>query len=693
MSDFVPVETVGGFTPPSIPTELAVDTVLPPEPGIARSLDLLHAAERANVQLKVGTLAIVDHGPRDASIGWRQRRALHAARDVILGDVLAEQAEQSKEAELADWLQTVNPAEVHIVTDLTTDETMFEHFGLTAGEEHIDLGHHFNFDFDSPALAGLPVEVRDHLVRKREYWRPFGIDNAVKLEEFIEEHFERIIFDPANDDPASIQELPVEVQWLQKHDPARYQTLVARHQAGDAIVLRRLKQTPEQLLDATKRIAIHSQRKFYRTWLPQLILSSTEPVILESDRAALHTLSEEYQHVLDAQYGKGKLDLFMYQLLRSQTVSKIERDANFEDHLDILKRMRELGLGIEVWPLHEDVDSAAADDIRALNVALQENLGDEFALRKLMHDAAHSDAEGSLRLLYAIPAFVAVAFGMEHSGVEALAKTATAAGPGDDALMEAAIILAMLQKGFRGGDIIKQRALPMLLAAAGSVALASQVETIGDHAGWHVAALVYAVTTVFTSSMSHVMNARTLAKDYDILVQEGKVRGRSQNGDAADRAEFEDALREAVEGDKSHEEIMDSLRPVMDKLLRNAGTSPRKIESTLKVLEEMVRQGQTDNALENYQLPGRRERYTESVKELLETNPTYKSIIATILASPVLAFALGPLLLAQPFIYVPYGAAESLGGIAGAAVGKLRFNSKWEADVRARIKTMAPVAY
>ncbi|HSX15886.1 MAG TPA: hypothetical protein VLF40_03795, partial [Candidatus Saccharimonadales bacterium] len=639
------------------------------------------AAERAGRSIKLSTLAELDHGDSQPDVGRRQRKSLRTARDIILGDVLAERAEEAKGFELADWLTGVAKEDIHLVSETATDEQMFEPLSLVAGEKRFDLGLHFNFNLVTPELARLPEAVRSHLLAKRAYWQPFGIENATQLEAFIDKHFEHFAVDFTEG-----AKRPAELDWLETNEPEAYRQLKARQHAGDTIVLRRMKQTPEQVLEGTKRLAVHTQRKFYTTWLPQLMLTDANPLILESDRAALQTLHDEYVKALGSQYNKGKLDLFMYQLLRDQTVNRLEQDIRFEDGLAMLRRVREIGLGIEVIPGDDhDLDSVTADSIRAINVALQDGLGDEYALRKIMHDAAHSDSESMLKIMRFIPLFVGLAYGLENVPIDWIARSAKVAGAGDDLLMEGSIIVAMLGKGFKPEDI-RKRLLPIATTAIAAAGVGTQIDLLTEHAGAHVAALVYALTTVATSSMSHILNARSLAKDYDILVREGKVPGRQSEANGAGRAALDEALQAALEGEQSHEAIMDSLRPVMEKMLQDAGMSPRKIQSAMQTLAEMIRDGQTENALEVAQVPGAKERYTAAVKDLLDTNPTYRWIIASILASPVVAAGLGSWLLALPFVYVPYGTAESVGGMAGAAIDKHTFYSRWDSRVRGKIQ-------
>ncbi len=654
------------------PRRGAGDTVpVEPElPDTEYALILQRAAADAGVDMADETIADLAQGKYTRLSGSGLRK-LGKIVDILQRDEIDANAEDEQAQKLGHWLAAVNPESVRVYRTATTDATAFEPVTLTDGAERFYLGSFLGNDENLAALS-LPPAVEAELAEKRTACAKLGIENGGQLERFTREHFEYSTFDPSG----PIGEQPVEIQWLARNEPEAYEVLKTNAISGNTCVLRHLKTSPDPVIRGLKNIATYTQYTYYTNWLPGLIKHDTDPTILPTDRKGLETAHTLLLEELDDQLQKGTIDATTHELLKEQISSRFESDVDFDAALDSLRLIRELSLGIEIHASSPDTPEHTETERRAiaeLNDTLQMRLGNQYAYNKLLFDVAHGDAEGMIKILRLIPAFIAAAWGLEHVPIKEVAQAAKIMGAGDDLLMEGGTIAAQLAKGVTW-ETIKRRFLPIGTTVLAALGMGYSVDTVAE-TSWHLAGGLFALSTIAVSGVTQLLNGRSYAQSYVALAHEGKIAGHKGILTTEDQETLHGKIAEISQNDEQADLIAE-ISPVIKGLLDDKELSPRKLRKTLALIEQMVRDNQIEHIGNAGNIPTH-ERYHEAYRELLATNPAYKPIIGALMVMPFIGAAAGPWLLTSPAYYVPSGAGESVSGYVGAKVNQRSFKNRW----------------
>lgn len=108
-------------------------------------------------------------------------------------------------------------------------------------------------------------------------------------------------------------DLPIELRFVFKNDPAAKEKVRALLVAGKAIGVRTVERAPDRLLEAIKRVSVLSQHNCVLTWLPELLREKHLPILTDADRAAARTagadLDADLHEILEARLAFKRLVL------------------------------------------------------------------------------------------------------------------------------------------------------------------------------------------------------------------------------------------------------------------------------------------------------------------------------------------------------------------------------------------------
>ena len=647
---------------------------------VRHAVALLEDAERADVNLHVRDVAYAQGFERPTAV----RRGVEAARRALprvrtrrdrLDEIAHFRArrERSRTADrlhaetMANWFAELDDAQrerVEAAPSRQGGPQWMQPMKLRVpGQRALEFDAAHLQDLSASGLEALPAHARARLETSRATWRALGVESGAEAAALIDDHFERVGFQA--DGP-----LPPELARLVELHPRMAQTLQAVAREGAELHFVRCKRTPDAVLDAIRYIAENSQHNFVSTWLEQLVAFEGAPKVTDDDFEAMRSgMLEQGQRALrkvDERSFRGKVAALQFDQAR-------EEAPDFDSRIALIEAFSPAVLCVTAAGREQGTTADANHELEALNAALHDHFGREYALRRMVFDDANRTSEGAqtiIKSLAVMAPLVEVVQDALHLGP--IAKALAAAG--DDALGESAELSALRGAGMTNEEL---RARLAVIGPAGAIALAMAgsidevVQELGDRAG----GALFSASAVFLSFVTGVLSIRYFASHYRKLESEGKLPP-AQVLDAESRAQL-DRLGNIKLSKRDMLKIVDTAlaRSGASVLERDAVRTRLARFSSRKLLRRMRREGPL--------LPARKAT-AAGMKEAVGVNPARLGLMFGTLTSPLMGFALGPEFLHQPVLYAIAGSYETIVGALSIWAYGRSFDSRWRRFVRRR---------
>lgn len=278
--------------------------------------------------------------------------------------------------------------------------------------------------------------------------------------------------------------LPIELRFLFKADASAKDRVRALLASGRAIGVRTVERAPDRLLEAVKRVSVHSQHNCVLTWLPELLREKHLPTISDADRAAAkasgHDLDEDVRVIVSARESFKRL---------------------------VLVDEQNVGIGAEDRRLMTEL----SERLYPLSIA--------YITHRLVTDNANERTEIAQSILKALLIIGPVAHLLERwaSGVGKIFAAST-----DDLLGEAAELMALRGSGFSWKTLRKRFLLLVPVFALATYGV-FQVEPLIHQGRLLLAGAIFGVSAVALSLTTVIQSIGLYRKAVGALVAEGKL--------------------------------------------------------------------------------------------------------------------------------------------------------------------------
>lgn len=519
------------------------------------------------------------------------------------------------------------------------------------GPQAKDIGERFNL-----GLARGRDKGPDILADKQVFWGKFGVESAEAAKEFMQSYFRTKRLDVR--DPES---WPAEVAFLCQRIPGLNAVMREIVADGGKIEFRRLTETPPVVLESVKNISTTTQHRFISTWAGPYIQDGRPPVIRPDDyeRVAAEHEREQKSAAKAKRVRAGRLhwrrhDDETREYALEEVDSKFRHMSDLQGDLDRITQLKSLALTLRA----SAKDGSVLTEERQLamqmaNQLLERELAPGFTAKRIVPDTANSSAEGLAKIIKLLTVFAPIAYGLEHVPWKWLSDAAKAAGSFDDLAAEGGEVGNLKNRG-SGWRELASRLGVIPVVAASAVALGWRTNEIAEHYGWHAAGLTYGTSTVLTSAVTTVLSLRTYANYYRDSVRDGRI-GEPQMATMAtdDEADIAAAVQEVI--------------PAMVEELEHASADVgvAEIDEAVTEADEAVQEELV--AKKPKIVVSRRDAYGAAARELILNTYARLGIVVGAAASPTIGYASGEKLFHNdlgPFVYVPFGALETLLGVA-----------------------------
>ena len=278
--------------------------------------------------------------------------------------------------------------------------------------------------------------------------------------------------------------LPKELRYAFKKDPSLKSRVAALLRNGKALGVRTVERTPERVLSAINNISTISQHRTITTWLPQLLLSKTRPLFLESD----HSHAAESGVDLDGETAvilSHRLDFKKFVLVNEARQDSTDEDEHLIDDLNGI---------ISPVVIRHVISRMTFDNA----------------------DTRTATAQAIIKALLVIGPITHVLELYTH-GFGKLFAAST-----DDVLAEAAELFALRGSGFTWNQlIIRSRILIPVFALATYGAF--RVDPLIEAGHIALAGFVFGVSSVALSLTTALQSVRMYKQCIDDLVRDGKL--------------------------------------------------------------------------------------------------------------------------------------------------------------------------
>jgi hypothetical protein len=652
--------------------------------SISRTLDLLESSEQVESNLKVGDVAIIvgQEQPSAGDAVWQglkrvmpfvksRDQKLKPAVDAIHGRALQEYDERLATDELTGWLRGLSAAEKRslVIEQESYGDPYLSPLRLRAvtakGEATThSLGYHFGVDWDDLHYQNIPQAVRQRMTDRKTFWTSLGVETGPALETFIDEHFEKVEIDLAD------EFLPEELYWLAAVDRDAFCKLEELQlETERKMYLWRLIKSPRGVVEDVLNIAINTQEQFVSTWLEPWTKRVKTPVILDSDVQAILTAHHAATQSLRS---SKRLTDYQREVLLRKLDARFERDADFNGSLENMQRLRSIALGIEI---EGACDPAQAEVMDRVNELMDLDLSGQKVSDRLQIDTVLHTSEGIRKALKALVYLIPGAEAVRHAPIKEIADAAEALGSGDDFVGEIGEMDSLHRMGNTWMELIKRRFGVILPVGLGSVALGTQIQNIEHGWGGVAAALTYSVTTFATTAATLALNTRQYAKSYQRLAEQGKLIEQPYLS-----KEKRDELFAMVQETPYGKTTRTRINEIMDALISDPDISDSELDKRISAIEEAARAGRPKEIIQ-YIEPTRFEAYRAAYQEVFGINPTREGKLMAMPAMLLVAGLLGGTLLKSPLIFVPFGMGEVFGGLGLAKWVDMRENANWKMKV------------
>ncbi|APR96369.1 hypothetical protein PATSB16_30310 [Pandoraea thiooxydans] len=658
----------------NLPRVSVAGVVEPPGAAdVAPTLALLDAAERADTKLSardVSTLLgyepllpwrrVMDGVKRWLPILKSRAQKMAKAMTELHQHALWENQARDEQAALHDWLGGLSPtqlASLQIKPHAIGGPAWMQRWTLVAqgasdGEACVSFDAGYLPSLPDSMRSRLPVQVRAPLDAQAQFLAQLGIENGPQAAEFFNQHFDVIELDPQ-------KKLPAEIAKLINGDPA-LQAAYAQAQAdGGTLSLIKCKQTPEAVLDAIRQIAEQSQHKFVSTWLRGLVISDTDPKILQAD---FDRMVKSYNEQMDAVQHKVDENSFRGQVLGAQKTVALLGDMDFAGAIDLIRSFSTQTLHVTA----ADGGAAGTPDLTLLNAALEQNFGRQHAYRRFVTDDANRASEGARAIINALVGMTFLVKGVEQLlHLNSIARSIAAIG--DDAAAESAEISALRGAGMTDKEL---RDRLWKIAPAGVVAaiISNTIDLAVKHFGNRVGGALYSASAVLLSAVTGLMSVKYFADHYRQLESEGKVPGYIAL-DATMRRNL-DALGQV---DLPKEQMI----AAVDDALARADAEPGVREAVGDYLRELDSADLVGSLLSHSRPSSWGGRWLAGLKEATGINPARLGLTLGTYSSPLMGFAFGPYFLHNPWLYAAAGSFETIVGAVSIWAYNLSFDLRW----------------
>lgn len=585
-------------------------------------------------------------------------------------------AEQRAAIDLDTWFEELSTTEQQNirVTDLDYGDLYMSELAIETTRDgelssSFYLGHHFGTD--SVHFDKLPPAVQKRLLDRADFWRSLGADSGEAIEEFIEEHFEKIAIDFSSEDTSTLEEL----RWLRAADSTLYDEVQSlQADTGRAMYLWRLKKSPEIVINNVLQVAINSQEKYITTWLEDFTKHNRLPHILPTDVEAITIARDAIKKELAKRRTKSWFHEFKRALRLHELEQQADADMDFLGSLKNIQRLRSIVLGLEIEGVCNEKQLQVMERV---NVLLDEELSGERVAQRLMVDTAVSTSEGIMQAMKVLSGVGFTAEILEHIPVPFIAALAKAVGSFDDFAGEFGEVVSLHARGFKWEEIMKRGriVIPIGILAVAIGGTFENYKSLIDH-GTHgrVAALLFATTSFATTAATLGLTMHSFVQGYDKLAQQGKLEEKTHvSADKLDEHLVLPAKRATAPLD---EEAATEITQRLEALSAKPNISQRDLESFLRALEAKARSGLQTNA-QQHGKPSRKEAYAAAFQEVFLANPAYGGRLAAIPVMLVSAALLGDILLSNPLLYAPFGMLESFMGMGFAHLAAQTENTRW----------------
>jgi len=649
---------------------------------LERALYLLQIAEEAEIKITPRDVAIFLGYEDEKSISRisnlikeklpfvkGRKEKFEAVISHIHEKALFENEEFDESKRFSQWLEQFSPSELanaQLFSDRISDPMAETPILIIQKEDGtlatFELSKLLNFSEEQ--LAKLPENIKRDLEARREFWQKYGITSGPELKSFLERNFKKIEF----------KKDVIEFEWLKAVYPKDYEFLENLKKRGAEISLVVCQRSPEEVLKAIRYIAVESQHKFVSTWLPAMVRKGTEPVILKKD---VEALKKEYSERLRTLQEIKIQSEFRRLLIEKLWGEELAQKTDFSESIEKIAGFIPFFMSIEVKG--GDLSVEDIQRIREINQKFDKDIGNEYALRKLLFDDANNTSEHAQNIIKAMTIIGPTAHILEHFGnLPGLAKFLAASA--DDIMSEWAEILALLGAGVTWKEI-KNRFKVLGPAFPVAFFLAGIVEPAREKLNERIAGTIFSLAAVFLSAVTCVLSVKMFAENYLKLAREGKI---PEHPPTINKSAIEKIRKilETLTAPVTKEDIWKAI----EETLRELGEDEESIQEKEKLFSKFAQSKTFEEIFEALKEPSILEKYLKGLKEAAGINPARFGIAVGALSAGIFGFLAGPVFLRKPLLYALAGSYESVAGVSSLIGYKMVFPLRWRCYVLKKIK-------
>jgi hypothetical protein len=504
-------------------------------------------------------------------------------------------------------------------------------------------------------VAALPADQQEWLQTRRETLRSLGIDTGLQTQRFFEKHFD---LTPVDVDG----ELPFELARLCELEPALPDRLRSLQEHGVSLYFIKAKLTPDAVLDAVRNLA-KSQRAFVSNWLGNLIENGDAPTLTAKDFDDIAKGHLKAYRKAHKRLDEGSLEA---QLTDAELQEALDSRLDFVGSAELIRHFSGAVMGMGLTGGGSDQHAA----LEQINDAIHEYFGSEWANRRVGLDdswrVGGSVRETLMTLLWLAPAAEVVQRVLRLDG---LAKFM--AGSIDNVVEEfKGSIPTLLAAGVPTSDVVK-RAGSFAPVVAADLALSFNIDEIQRTLGPHIAGGAFSLSAVMLPLFTSLYAVQYFASQYRQLDREGKL---------PDGAKLSNEQREALDDLASKDGLIRVVSAALEKYKADAAVR----EGIVAAMQKMEMPSVNANPSADKPRVGLRAATLKGAKEVMVVNQAQLGLFTASLASILIGFGLGDLILHDATLESILGAAELPLAFASLHAGKLINGQNWKRYVEKR---------